>query len=139
MLSGTTWVPPGIKLKPAFLHRGIRILAAPPLRREAVVISVVSLKRLFRSARTICGCDPPRFLYFLLFGQFSRGSVVENDIMTIREVSELLKINEKTAYRLAAEGKLPGFKVGGSWRFERQEISNWIRRQMEGQRGGSQE
>ena len=32
--------------------------------------------------------------------------------MSIREVSELLKINEKTAYRLAAEGKLPGFKVG---------------------------
>ena len=58
------------------------------------------------------------------------------DIMKIREVSELLKINEKTAYRLAAEGKLPGFKVGGSWRFDRQEISNWIKRQTEGQREG---
>ena len=58
--------------------------------------------------------------------------------MTIREVSELLKINEKTAYRLAAEGKLPSFKVGGSWRFDRQETSNWIKRQTEGQREGSQ-
>ena len=47
------------------------------------------------------------------------------------------KINEKTAYRLAAEGKLPGFQVGGSWRFDRQEISNWIKRQIEGQRGES--
>lgn len=45
-----------------------------------------------------------------------------NDILTIREVAEYLKNNEKTAYRLAAEGKLPGFKVGGAWRFRRDEI-----------------
>lgn len=64
---------------------------------------------------------------------------MNDEILTIREVSELLKINEKTAYRLAAEGKLPGFKVGGSWRFERQEISNWIKRQTEGTRQGSKE
>ncbi len=62
---------------------------------------------------------------------------MNDQILTIREVAELLKINEKTAYRLAAEGKLPGFKVGGSWRFERSEISSWIKRQTEGQgRGG---
>ena len=59
---------------------------------------------------------------------------MHNEILTIREVAELLKINRKTAYRLAAEGKIPGFKVGGSWRFDRQEISNWIRRQMAQQR-----
>ena len=47
---------------------------------------------------------------------------MSNDILTIREVAEYLKINEKTAYRLAAEGKLPGFKVGGAWRFRRDEI-----------------
>lgn len=44
------------------------------------------------------------------------------EILTIREVAEYLKINEKTAYRLAAEGKLPGFKVGGAWRFRKDEI-----------------
>lgn len=42
--------------------------------------------------------------------------------MTVKEVSDYLKLNEKTAYRLASEGKLPGFKVGGSWRFRRDEI-----------------
>lgn len=47
---------------------------------------------------------------------------MSNNILTIREVAEYLKINEKTAYRLAAEGKLPGFKVGGAWRFRRDEI-----------------
>jgi excisionase family DNA binding protein len=57
------------------------------------------------------------------------------EILTIREVAELLKINEKTAYRLAADGKIPGFKVGGSWRFDRQEIANWIKREVAQQRG----
>lgn len=41
-----------------------------------------------------------------------------------------LKLMEKTAYRLAAEGKIPGFKVGGSWRFKRSEIEKWIDSQM---------
>ncbi|WP_085885902.1 helix-turn-helix domain-containing protein [Oceanibacterium hippocampi] len=63
---------------------------------------------------------------------------MNDEILTIREVARLLKINEKTAYKLAAEGKLPGFKVGGSWRFERQSISQWIRRQTEAKREGRQ-
>lgn len=48
-------------------------------------------------------------------------------ILTIKEVAELLKLNEKTAYKLVSDGKIPGFKVGGSWRFDSATISNWIR------------
>ncbi len=55
----------------------------------------------------------------------------QTDIMTIREVADYLKLTEKTAYRLVAEGKIPGFKVGGSWRFRRSEIEGWIDRQSE--------
>ncbi len=51
---------------------------------------------------------------------------METDILTIREVAEYLRITEKTAYRLAASQKLPGFKVGGSWRFRQGEIDAWI-------------
>jgi len=51
---------------------------------------------------------------------------MNTDIMTIREVADYLKLTEKTAYRLVAEGKIPGFKVGGSWRFRRSEIEAWI-------------
>lgn len=53
---------------------------------------------------------------------------MEADIMTVKEVAEYLKINEKTAYSLAAEGKLPGFKVGGSWRFRQSDLGEWIER-----------
>lgn len=51
---------------------------------------------------------------------------MDTDIMTIKEVASYLKITEKTAYRLTADGEIPGFKVGGAWRFRKQEIDAWI-------------
>lgn len=54
-----------------------------------------------------------------------------DDIMTIKELAEYLKIAEKTAYRFASEGKIPGFKVGSAWRFKKEEIDAWIKRQSE--------
>ncbi len=35
-------------------------------------------------------------------------------------------------YRLVAEGKIPEFKVGGSWRFKLSEIDNWMAHSMNG-------
>ena len=49
-----------------------------------------------------------------------------DEILTLKEVATYLKLAEKTAYKLAAEGKLPGFKVGGSWRFKREDIQSWF-------------
>jgi len=60
---------------------------------------------------------------------------MDTDIMTIREVAEYLKLTEKTTYRLAAEGELPGFKVGGSWRFKRQDLAKWIAAQKKATAG----
>ena len=54
---------------------------------------------------------------------------MSNEILTIKEVAIYLKLAEKTAYRLAAEGKLPGFKVGGSWRFKKDDLQQWIEQQ----------
>ena len=51
---------------------------------------------------------------------------MSSDMMTIKEISEYLKIKEKTAYHLAAKGEIPGFKVGGAWRFKKREIEDWI-------------
>lgn len=51
---------------------------------------------------------------------------MNEDILTVREVADLLKINEKTVYRLASEGRVPGFKVGGSWRFRSGDLDSWI-------------
>lgn len=54
-----------------------------------------------------------------------------DDILTIKEVAAYLKLNEKTAYRLVLDGKIPGFKVGGSWRFRAQDIQNWVNKQTQ--------
>jgi excisionase family DNA binding protein len=54
---------------------------------------------------------------------------MESDFITIREVAEYLKIKEKTVYKLASENVIPGFKVGGSWRFSKTEIEQWVEKQ----------
>jgi excisionase family DNA binding protein len=51
------------------------------------------------------------------------------EIFTLKELAFYLKLAEKTAYRLASEGKLPGFKIGGSWRFRKSELERWIHEQ----------
>lgn len=47
---------------------------------------------------------------------------MSDQILTLQEVAVYLKLTKKTAYRLAAEGKLPGFKAGGAWRFKRENL-----------------
>lgn len=50
----------------------------------------------------------------------------ETDIMTLREVALYLKIKERTVYHLVSKGRMPGFKVGGAWRFRKSRIDEWI-------------
>ena len=54
-----------------------------------------------------------------------------NAAMTIKKVAAYLSVNEKTVYRMAQKGDLPGFKVSGSWRFKQDDIDTWIERQKE--------
>ena len=51
--------------------------------------------------------------------------------MTVREVASYLNVDEKTVYRLAQKGELPGFKVAGTWRFKREDIDRWIEEQKQ--------
>ena len=46
--------------------------------------------------------------------------------MTVRDVATFLNVDEKTIYRLAQKGDLPGFKVLGSWRFQKEDVGQWI-------------
>ncbi|MEW5887604.1 MAG: helix-turn-helix domain-containing protein [Pseudomonadota bacterium] len=58
------------------------------------------------------------------------------EILTLDEVAAYLKVGKRTVYRLAAAKKIPAFKVGGTWRFSRQEIDQWIKRQTAEAQGG---
>jgi excisionase family DNA binding protein len=53
-------------------------------------------------------------------------SDLPDDILTIDEVAAYSKAGKRTVYRLAASGKLPTFKLGGTWRFRRGDLDKWI-------------
>lgn len=49
-----------------------------------------------------------------------------DEILTLPEVAQLLKVADKTVYSMAQKGQLPAFKVGGQWRFKRVDLDQWI-------------
>jgi excisionase family DNA binding protein len=53
-------------------------------------------------------------------------------ILTVRELSEYLRVHSTTVYRLLKQRKLPAFKVGSDWRFDVDEIDLWRRGQEVG-------
>lgn len=57
-----------------------------------------------------------------------------DEIMTISEVAEYLKISEVTTYKFVQEGKIQGFKVGRHWRIKRSDLSEFIEKQKRGER-----
>jgi excisionase family DNA binding protein len=61
-------------------------------------------------------------------GSFKKNKAIGGRVAFYRARASafLSPIFPKTAYKLAVEGKLPGFKVGGSWRFKAVDIESWI-------------
>ena len=48
------------------------------------------------------------------------------EIMTPRDAAGYLSIHVRTIYRLVKEGKIPGRKVGGGWRFKKDVLDEWL-------------
>lgn len=53
---------------------------------------------------------------------------MSKEILTAQEVAKYLRVHPYTVKRLARAGKLPGFKVGGQWRFDKKELEKWRQR-----------
>ena len=49
------------------------------------------------------------------------------DLVTVKELAGVLKLTEATIYKLLSSGKLPGFKIGDSWRSDMNEIRKLFR------------
>jgi excisionase family DNA binding protein len=47
-------------------------------------------------------------------------------ILTVSELAEHLNVHRITIYRLLKNGNLPGFKIGRVWRFDLDEIGQWM-------------
>ena len=50
----------------------------------------------------------------------------ENLFLSLEEVATLFGFNASAVYRLARRGVLPGFKMGGRWRFNRGMLEEWV-------------
>lgn len=55
---------------------------------------------------------------------------MNQEIMTIEEVAEYLRVSERTVYDWAQKGQLPGGKLGTTWRFKRSDIESWVNRKL---------
>jgi len=50
-----------------------------------------------------------------------------DDIMTMDELAEYLKISKSTLYKLAHADKLPGQKIGKRRRFHKDAVDAWVK------------
>ena len=57
-----------------------------------------------------------------------------DSMMTVRQVAELLRVHENWVYDQAASGELPSYKIGGTRRFDPDEVRGWIVEHREAER-----
>lgn len=52
-------------------------------------------------------------------------------MLTVRQLQDLLQVDRVTIYRMLKRGTLQGVKVGGQWRFRRDQVEAWLEQQEE--------
>jgi PTS system nitrogen regulatory IIA component len=55
-----------------------------------------------------------------------------NDILTIEDVAQYLRVSEHTVYDWAQKGVIPAGKIGTVWRFKREELEKWLNVRLSG-------
>lgn len=51
-------------------------------------------------------------------------------LLTTEQVAQYLRVDKFTVYRLVTQGKLPAFRVGNQWRFKRNILEQWLKKNM---------
>ena len=51
----------------------------------------------------------------------------DTEILTVDEAAVFLRLSKRSVYRLLKGGKIPARKIMHKWRFERQQLKEWIR------------
>jgi excisionase family DNA binding protein len=61
-----------------------------------------------------------------------------NQILTVEEVAEYLKVHASTIYKLLKRREIPAFRVGADWRFHAVQIEEWVKSRTRGPEDGGQ-
>ena len=48
-------------------------------------------------------------------------------ILTLEQAAEMLQLSTRTVQRMVSRGKMPGRRIGGQWRFDRDQLREWVR------------
>src|SRR5215469_15767980 len=59
-----------------------------------------------------------------------------NEILTVEEVAEFLKVHASTIYKLLKRREIPAFRVGADWRFHAVQIEEWVKSRTHSENGG---
>ena len=70
--------------------------------------------------------DSPRAMGALRLGSYSFQSYEPAEVLDAAQAAELLQVDEPTIVELAEAGKLPGRKLGKTWRFSRAALVAWL-------------
>jgi excisionase family DNA binding protein len=49
------------------------------------------------------------------------------EILTMEQAAEFLQVSTRTIQRMVKAGEIPGRQVGSQWRFDREQLREWIR------------
>jgi len=50
----------------------------------------------------------------------------DREVLTIKEICDLLRVHPTTVYKMVRQGKIPSFRVGTEWRFRKDAIVRWM-------------
>jgi len=51
------------------------------------------------------------------------------NLLDVDDLAKYLKLQKQTIYNWLNQRKLSGIKIGGVWRFDKQEIDKWLKSQ----------
>jgi excisionase family DNA binding protein len=54
-----------------------------------------------------------------------RSDLAKSDVMKFAEAAQYLRIHRTTLHRLLKAQKIPAFRIGSDWRFNREQIDRW--------------
>jgi excisionase family DNA binding protein len=50
----------------------------------------------------------------------------DQEVLTVKDVCDLLRVHPSTLYKMIKEGKVPTFRIGSKWRFRKDAILRWM-------------
>jgi len=57
--------------------------------------------------------------------------------LKVREVADLLGVTPQQIYKMAAQGRIPSFRISGSVRFDPHDLAGWVNERQSSMAGGN--